>query len=360
MADGQDLMRQIADAGARMAPTSSDGDIERWIAGAPARRQRRKARRRSALVVGASFALVTILAVAMLRMHGTNPTATATRQGPPLSTPNRDLLLADGSRAVSLDSSTEISLVEEHPDRVALSLSRGRGYFNITHRPTRTLVVRAGDVTIMVLGTVFTVERVADRVGVSVERGVVHVEWGAGSTLVHEGESGWYPPLVMGAPSDPPGTAGEVNQSPPLRVPKNAPPRERPAHPTTSRAARAGELLLAADNARLAGHPAQGVEFLRELLREHADDRRAPLAAFTLGRMLLMELHQPNEAATAFAESRRLSPRGTFAEDALAREIEALRSAGRQAEARILAREYLHAYPNGRRAAAVRATSESE
>jgi transmembrane sensor len=360
MVEGQDLMRQIADAGARMAPTLSDGDVERLIAGASARRQRRKARR-NALAFGAALALITTtLAVAVSRMHGSDRATTATHQGPAVPAPSRVLRLADGSKAVSLDSSTEISLIEEHADRVTLSLSRGRGYFDVTHRPTRNLVVRAGDVTITVLGTAFTVERVADRVGVSVERGVVRVEWGARSALVHEGESGWYPPLVVSSPSDPSGTAEEATHAHPVRALKNAPPRERPATPATSSAEKAGELLLAADNARLAGHPAQGAEFLRELLREHADDRRAPLAAFTLGRMLLMELRQPNEAAAAFAESRRLSPRGTFAEDAMAREIEALRSAGRTAEARALAREYLHAYPNGRRAAAMRATSESE
>jgi transmembrane sensor len=360
MAEGQDLMRQIAAAGARMAPTLSDGDVERLIAGASARRQKRKARR-TALAFGAALVLLTTtLAVAVSRMHSRAPGTTATHQEPAMPPPNRVLRLADGSRAVSLDSSTEISLIEEHADRVALSLSRGRGYFDVTHRSTRNLVVRAGDVTITVLGTAFTVERVADRVGVSVERGVVRVEWGARSALVHEGESGWYPPLVVTAPGDPSGTAEEAAPAHPVRALKNPSSHERPTAPATSKTEKAGELLLAADNARLAGHPAQGVEFLRELLREHADDRRAPLAAFTLGRMLLIELHQPNEAAAAFAESRRLSPRGTFAEDAMAREIEALRTAGRTVEARALAREYLHAYPNGRRAAAVRATSESE
>jgi len=47
--------------------------------------------------------------------------------------------------------------------------------------------------------------------------------------------------------------------------------------------------------------------------------RRAPLAAFTLGRMLLMELANPTEAAGAFAEARRLSPHGPLAEAALAK-----------------------------------------
>jgi hypothetical protein len=52
-------------------------------------------------------------------------------------------------------------------------------------------------------------------------------------------------------------------------------------------------------------------------------DPRAPLAAFTLGRVLLRELARPREAAAAFAQARALAPRGPFVEDALAREVEA-------------------------------------
>ena len=112
---------------------------------------------------------------------------------------------------------------------------------------------------------------------------------------------------------------------------------------------------MAADRARLAGHADEGAELLRRLLREHADDPRAPLAAFTLGRLLLMELGRPAEAAATFAQVRRLSPHGPFAEDSLAREVEALGKAGLAADARARAEQYQRLYPNGRRMATVRA-----
>src|SRR6185503_5207356 len=48
-------------------------------------------------------------------------------------------------------------------------------------------------------------------------------------------------------------------------------------------------LMLAADAARLSGHAAESVPYFRRLLRDHARDARAPLAAFTLGRILLSE-----------------------------------------------------------------------
>jgi transmembrane sensor len=89
-------------------------------------------------------------------------------------------------------------------------------------------------------------------------------------------------------------------------------------------------------------------------LREHAADARAPLAAFTLGRVLLTELHRPREAAAAFASARALAPSGAFAEDALAREVEAWAKAGEVAQARARAEEYLRLYSRGRRADVVK------
>jgi transmembrane sensor len=108
--------------------------------------------------------------------------------------------------------------------------------------------------------------------------------------------------------------------------------------------------LAAADTARSAGRRSESVALLRRLLSQHRGDARAPLAAFTLGRILLMELAQPGEAALAFAEVRALAPAGPFAEDALAREAEAWNKAGDPGKAAERAREYLRLYPYGRRA----------
>ena len=114
------------------------------------------------------------------------------------------------------------------------------------------------------------------------------------------------------------------------------------------------DLLLAADVARLSHHPAQAVAPLESIVRDHAGDARAPLAAFTLGRVLLEELARPGDAADAFAKARALAPSGSLAEDALAREVEAAARAGDAARARQRADEYLERYPQGSRAATVR------
>ena len=114
------------------------------------------------------------------------------------------------------------------------------------------------------------------------------------------------------------------------------------------------ELMRSADAARRAGRPAQAVPYLRRLLRDHPADARAPLAAFTLGRILLAELGQPTEAADAFALSRRLAPRGPMASHALAREVEAAARGGDAARARRLAATYVADYPAGPHLEAVR------
>jgi transmembrane sensor len=294
----------------------------------------------------------------------------------PPSTTERTLRLPDGSTATPLDHGSEIVVLAQSPGRIGLSLTRGSGRFEVTPRPERSLSVRAGDVTVTVLGTVFTVERIADRVGVAVERGTVRVEWSTGARLLGKGESGWFPPLAVSAQPERETERDDARKPVPrpaaqtLREPKEsragnvgvstAIHRAEPAGPASEQREDAEALLLAADAARVAGNPERGVALLRQVLRERRNDPRAPLAAFTLGRILLMELGRPREAAAAFAEVRRLSPQGAFAEDALAREVECWSQAGQTDVAHARAAEYLRLYPAGRRTATIRALGNSE
>ena len=107
------------------------------------------------------------------------------------------------------------------------------------------------------------------------------------------------------------------------------------------------ELLLAADTARLSGHPNEAVPYLQRVLGRHGTDPRSALTAFTLGRVLLDELGRPAEAAAAFERARANS--SPLAEDALAREVEALARAGDNQRAHALALDYRRRYPEGRR-----------
>lgn len=118
---------------------------------------------------------------------------------------------------------------------------------------------------------------------------------------------------------------------------------------------RVEDLLLAADAARFSHHPRAASEFLGRVVRDHASDARAALAAFTRGTLLLHQLGEPAAAAQSFAEARRLDARDAVSEDALAREIESLDRAGQSARAQARRDEYLRRYPSGRWAPALRA-----
>jgi transmembrane sensor len=241
---------------------------------------------------------------------------------------------------------------QETPERVQLRLDRGRARFEVTRRAERTFSVRAGSVTVSVIGTTFGVELVADRVGVSVEKGAVEVDWGVGQKRLLAGERGWFPPLVV---TGTPETAG-----PDPSDTLNQPASPKPAGSARPPARGAQELLTAVDAARSQGQPERAVELLRQILREHPHDPRAPLAAFTLGRVLLNELARPREAAAAFHTVREKGPSGQFAEDALAREVEAWSRASELERARVLALAYLEQYPAGRHARRVKALAGLE
>lgn len=363
MTDRQDLLQQIASAGARMDPGLSDRDVDRLVEGGRRRRRRLVVRRALLLGATASTALVVAALLAQQPVAPAGPAASGSAKPSvppaPTSAADRSLRLADGSTATPLGSGSEIAVLARSSARIELSLGRGSGRFEVAPRPERAFSVRAGEVTVTVVGTAFTVERIADRVGVAVERGTVRVAWATGFRLLEKGESGWFPPLGASSPPEPKPAPRPAAKPAKAKLTVGPSEVDLVAPPPTSRET-AESLLLAADNMRLAGHPERGAELLRKLLREHGSDPRAPLAAFTLGRLLLMELGRPREAAAAFAEVRRLSPDGAFAEDALAREVEGWSQAGQTALARARAAEYLRRYPAGRRAATVRSLGGME
>jgi transmembrane sensor len=113
-------------------------------------------------------------------------------------------------------------------------------------------------------------------------------------------------------------------------------------------------LFARADRARAEGQPERALAPLRQITDAFPSDPRAPMAAFTRGRLLLESLGRPREAASAFAQARRLTSRGTpLAEDALAREVDAWRAASEPRLARERAELYRSLYPRGIRLHAV-------
>jgi len=297
---------------------------------------------------------------------------------------DRVVRLADGSRVVPEDGA---QMVVEHvaDERIAVRVDRGAAEFEVVPGLARRFEVRAGEVTVRVIGTVFRVERRADgRVDVSVQRGHVDVVWAAGHADLFAGDEGTFPvarPVVIEEPAAIEPTAIEHEN---VEV---AARRERSASSATepsgwralARAERYDEaytalggtaerarevtdavddLLLAADVARLSGHPREALPWLEAVERDHASDSRAVLASFTRGR-ILMEIGRPAEAARQLERALAMEPGGSLAEDALARAALAHAAAGNDASAVELAERYLASYPGGRWSRRVRALGAS-
>ena len=364
-----DVASRLAELKQRVEPNWSP-DRERRVRARVERSLLARRRRRGALVV-ALAAVVSLVVVLAGRRFTAEPSlpvaATATPQAPqPL------LHFADGSEVVARSSNVRLESVVSSDDEITLRLDSGSARFTVTPDEQRVFRVLAGNVTVQVLGTVFTVTREPKRVLVSVERGRVRVLSPAGERELGLGESGRFDEMPSTEPLLEPLPAPVSSVAPVSPAPAPAPRAVSPWRALAqegnyaaalSEIQREGpkavrdlpeELLLAADAARLGGRPDRAVSFLERLVKRFPRDARAPLAAFTLGRTLLDQLGRPREAAQAFASARRLDSKGAMAEDALAREVEAWSRAGETELARERARDFLTRYPKGRRAAAVR------
>jgi len=282
--------------------------------------------------------------------------------------PATETRFGDGSTATALTQGAVLELRTTSETELVVVAKSGSFRFDVVPNPSRQFVVDAGDVTVRVLGTRFVVTRQDERAEVRVERGRVEVTWPSGRSELGVGGSGWFPPLPEPALASSTATAEPVSTAAKASVLANERTQfieltrkgdYRAAYAIIDRAPQlfggsAEDLMMAADAARLSNHPQQAVGYLQRITREHPSDSRAPLAAFTLGRIYMSQLRQPAAAARAFAQVRQLAPTGALVEDALAREAEALEQAGQHQAAQKLVQAYLKQYPTGRRSERLR------
>lgn len=119
--------------------------------------------------------------------------------------------------------------------------------------------------------------------------------------------------------------------------------------------ASAEQLMSLVDLARATGQRARALSALRQVVDRFPADPNAPLAAWTLGNML-ERAGDREGAAKAYARYRALSPTGDFAEDALARQVEAAVEQSNLELAKKLAEQYEKDFPKGRRLHELRAS----
>lgn len=253
--------------------------------------------------------------------------------------------LPDGSLALALDDATQLAWTRDDAG-TTVTLDEGAAVFDVAAQPEgQSFRVLAGDAEVEVIGTRFTVTHLDEGVEVDVAYGRVAVHAPDRQTvLLGAGEStviGDAPVVALGdaTPADDP------NAQPPTSP---EPPVESPEPPAAAKAPSVDSLLDRADAARRRGDHKAAARALQTVLDEHAKDPQAPLAAYTLGRIQLSDLDQPKRAAKSFGRARALAPKGTMAQDALAKEIESWAAAGNDAKAQTAADLYLERYPDGR------------
>ncbi|MDP1918794.1 MAG: FecR domain-containing protein [Myxococcales bacterium] len=96
--------------------------------------------------------------------------------------------LSDSSH-VRVSASTQVALTRADPDDVVLTVTRGRVAVRASHEARKSFVVHAGDVSVSVVGTVFSVSNGADGVEVAVAEGEVRVASGeSGQSSVLAGQ----------------------------------------------------------------------------------------------------------------------------------------------------------------------------
>ncbi|HET7538556.1 MAG TPA: FecR domain-containing protein [Polyangiaceae bacterium] len=269
--------------------------------------------------------------------------------------------LNDGS-SLKLRAQSEVQVHSSQSSSIALQLTRGELWCDVTHRDERKFKVVAGDVEVRVVGTQFSVKTLAGaspRVEVSVTRGVVEVSSarrpgvvarvGAGQSWIQDAASA--PHASESAPTAEPGS-GDATQ-PDATQPDATQPDAKAASASAAPSAMtagipsARDLFERAAESRRAGDPAAAAHAYEELLRLHPGDARASLSAFELGRLRMDRLGDLGGAITALERAVATNIGPSFREDALARLVSVYASKGNVAACQRARDRYLSSYPTG-------------
>ncbi|HEY1814506.1 MAG TPA: FecR family protein [Kofleriaceae bacterium] len=285
-------------------------------------------RSRARFVIAAALAAVATVLVWVLVRTPAGP-------GAPPSAPSLVVTPIGGSSRFTVGDSmieagpdTSVEVLTAADGAVTLALARGSVECDVAPRASRPpFRVVAGDVTVEVVGTRFSVAR-RPAVRVDVARGKVKVVAPAGTVYVLPGES--WPPVVPAAPALAPPPVAPIQPPAPIE----APPAPSQASPQS--------IFKEAQHLRQRD-PARSERLYRSLANN--SDVWAALSLYDLA-----EMHgagQTDRALRELDELARRFPRAANLEDAAWLRIEILRKASRTEDARRAAAAYLRQFPSG-------------
>ena len=348
-----------------------DESIDRIWSGITARRNIAARRRRTFRIVGA-MSVCAIATVSVARWNDRTPSARMAAASPlrtSIGMPVATIAATDHAETFAFDDASHVTLTPGaqltpriNDGSTFVSGLAGGATFDVTPGGPRRWSIECGLVTVDVIGTRFSVVDTsnADRrsVHVNVDHGIVLVR---GENVpdqkkrLIDGESidviephlapaptastSAAPAIALAAPKL--ATSATMLPSPSWHDLANRGDyanayRELGPDGLASEAAIANvdDLLALADVARLSAHPRDAIAPLSRVVSEHRTDARAPLAAFTIGRVDLDTLNDPAAAAHAFQQAIDLGLPDALLDDAYARLAEANVKAGDQTAAR--------------------------
>jgi hypothetical protein len=306
----------------------------------------------------AAGALAAAAVIALVVLRGAGPTPTE------IPAPSRIVTPVGGTSQVTLpgalieaQSDTSVEVQHGPGGAITLVIARGAVECDVEPRGNRPpFKVVAGDVTVEVVGTRFTVARTPTP-RVDVARGKVRVTAPGGQWLVEAGES-WPDPTRTASVSvplpthepeaaEPPAIPSEAAPEPEVRAApahKKATPTVQPAKPpVAAERERARESYKIAN--RLEGSdPHKAAQLYRAIA---TDGKGMEAVALVSLAEVQLKLKDPTAALAALDELTRRFPKAANIEDAAWFRYEALRVMGKRDEARGAAADYLRQFPNG-------------
>lgn len=252
----------------------------------------------------------------------------------------RKLSFEDGS-SIAAKPGTRLEALAMTARDVTLRLVRGSIDVHVVEGGPRRWTIETGVLSVEVVGTEFSVERLHDRVGVRVQHGAVLVRSGELAERVERLGAGQELSLAVAA-------------EPPIDMSREVNDPQRSV-PTLS----VEDLLQRADGARIAGELDRARRDLETIVRQFSKDPRAGLAAYQLASVMEQQGVASAEVIRAFERALVRASGASLRQDCYWRLSQAQLRAGQASESRKTAEAALAEYPAGRYAERLRQHIES-